>query len=191
MSDITQQLRQWYEGDRSTERQLFDAIYPTLRSIAQNQLVKNGGAGLTLQATEIANEGFMRLLGQNPGWEDRSHFFVMAATVIRRVVIDYLRERSALKRGAGEDRVSLHDLQDSVLPMQLDTTEEWFNLDRVLVELEKFDPSSARLVELRFFMGLSVQEIAELQKVSESTLQRQWRMARAWLGHRLQPNPEA
>jgi RNA polymerase sigma factor (TIGR02999 family) len=184
--DLTQQLRAWYSGDRSDEKRLFDEIYPVLRGIAHRQLRANKAGALTLQATELAHEGFMRLFGQQAtDWQTRAQFFALAATIVRRVVIDYLRERSALKRGANVEKVSLAVLTDSDSPALADATEEWIALDQVLAELEGFDAASAKVVELRYFVGMTVAEIAQLQEISASTVERQWRTARAWLYQRM------
>jgi RNA polymerase sigma factor (TIGR02999 family) len=187
--DLTQQLRAWYQGDRSGEKRLFDEIYPVLRGIAHRQLQAHKAGAMTLQATEVAHEGFMRLFGQQAiDWQTRAQFFAIAATIVRRVVIDYLRERSAQKRGAGVEKISLAVLTDSDSPALADNTEDWIRLDQVLAELEDFDPASAKIVELRYFVGMTVPEIAQLQEISVSSVERQWRTARAWLHQRMQGN---
>jgi RNA polymerase sigma factor (TIGR02999 family) len=186
--DLTQQLRAWYRGDRSGESALFAEIYPVLRAIAYRQLHANRSGGLTLQATEVAHEGLMRLFQQQSvDWQTRAQFFAIAATIMRRVVIDYLRERSAQKRGSGVEKISLSLLTDSDSPLAAaqDQT-DWLRLDVVLSELESFDKSAAQVIELRYFVGMTVPEIAALNEISVSTVERQWRSARAWLHQRME-----
>jgi RNA polymerase sigma factor (TIGR02999 family) len=187
MSDLTQLLREWGGGDRSNERALFAEIYPVLRGIAHRQLGSISRRNMTLQATEIAHEGFMRLFSQErTDWQTRGQFYSLAATVVRRVVIDYLRERSTEKRGSDVEKVSLSVITDSDMPGAEDGAIDWLSLDQSLLELAEFDAASAKVVELRYFVGLTVAEIAVLHDCSPSTIERQWRSARAWLHLRLQ-----
>ena len=125
---------------------------------------------------------------QKQDWETRSQFYAFAATIVRRVVIDYLRERAAQKRGGEIERISLTGLVDSDLPV-VNNAVDFLRLDNVLYELEKFDAASARIVEMRYFMGMTVQEISTALSCSVSTIERQWRTARAWLHMRIE-NPE-
>ncbi len=183
--DLTSMLQQWCSGDRSREAKLFEQVYPVLRAIARNQL--NASHGMTLQATDLAHDAFMRLLDQEKSdWKTRSQFFAVAATVVRRVVIDYLRERNAQKRGGAVEKLSLATITDSDMPASEQSDTDWLKLDHVLTELEQFDPQSSRLVEMRYFMGMTVPEISAALDISVSTVERQWRFARAWLHQKLQ-----
>jgi RNA polymerase sigma factor (TIGR02999 family) len=182
--ELTQMLRAWCSGDRSHESSLFQAVYPMLRGMAHGQM-RGQRVGMTLQATDLAHEAYLRIFEQaKQDWQTRNQFFALAATVIRRVVIDYLRERNALKRGGEVHKVSLTSLSDSEAPISSD--DEWLKLDQVLTELEQFDPASARVVEMRYFMGMTVLEICDALGCSESTVGRQWRSARAWLHQRME-----
>jgi len=183
-SRITTLLDQWKSGDRSVENALAEQIYPILRAQAHAQVQRNGGA-LTLRPTELANEAYERLVEQRSvDWQNRDHFFAIAATVLRRVAVDYLRYRNAEKRGGGAAMLPLDhlDVDDSGAPIpQVD----WLELDQALDELAKVDKELVRLVELRVFTGLGVEQIAEVTGSSVATVGRRWRFARAWLAERL------
>ncbi len=180
---ITDLLSRWRDGDKAAETALIEAVYPILRELARAQLRRNGNA--TLQATELANDAYERLLGQNVAvWRNRSHFLAIAATVIRRVLIDYLRERSAEKRGSGQAAVSLQDLHEYDHPSNSGGI-DWVELDQALTELARVQPETARVVEMRLFGGLSIEEIAEACDSSVATVGRQWRFARAWIASTL------
>ena len=141
---------------------------------------------MTLQATELASEAYLRLVGQQKqDWQTRAQFYALAATIVRRVVIDYLRERAAQKRGGDLQKISLTVLSDSDLPVIGNAT-DFLRLDQVLLELEQFDPASAQIVELRYFIGMTVPEIGAALSCSVSTVERQWRTARAWLLMRIE-----
>lgn len=183
MAELTTMLRQWRAGDRSVERAVLDQIYPVLRGLAHRQVPANGA--WTLQPTELAHEAYMKLFEQRKmDWQDRGHFFAIAGRLVRQVVIDYLRERQAQKRGGREDKLPLEALSDSEQP-QVEAGLDWLELDAALAELELVDASAAELVEQRYFAGLSVPAIAEQRGVSEATVARQWRTTRAWLEVRL------
>lgn len=183
--ELTQMLRSWCSGDRSQEAALFSAVYPMLRDMAHKQM-HGRRDGMTLQATELASEAYLRLIEQqNRNWQSRAQFYALAATIVRRVVIDYLRERAAQKRGGELEKISLTSLSDSDLPV-VDSAVDFLRLDQVLIELERFDPVSARIVELRYFIGMTVTEISSALSCSVSTVERQWRTARAWLMMRIE-----
>jgi RNA polymerase sigma factor (TIGR02999 family) len=180
---ITDLLSRWREGDKAAESALIEAVYPILRELSRAQLRRNGNA--TLQATELANEAYERLVGQNVEvWRNRSHFLAIAATVIRRVLIDYLRERSAEKRGSGQAALSLQDLHEYDHPSNSGGI-DWIELDQALTEFARVQPDTARVVEMRLFGGLSIEEIAEACNSSVATVGRQWRFARAWIASTL------
>lgn len=184
MAELTAMLKQWRAGDRSVERAVLDQIYPVLRGLAHRQVPVHGA--WTLQPTELAHEAYLKLFEQRKmDWQDRGHFFAIAGRLVRQVVIDYLRERQAIKRGGQDAKVPLESLSDSDLPQQAEAGLDWLELDAALAELEQVDASAAELVEQRYFAGLSVPEIAEQRGVSEATVARQWRTTRAWLEVRL------
>lgn len=183
-TSITQLLSRWRQGDRGAESALIETVYPILRQIAQAQIRRNSGIA-TLQATELANEAFEKIRDlQTLELRDREHFFAMAATVIRRVLIDYIRERGAEKRGGGLNFVELSEALDEHAAT-LDDTVDWLAIDQGLVELERRDPEVARVVELKLFSGLSAEQIAMVCNSSVATVGRQWRFARTWLARRL------
>jgi RNA polymerase sigma factor (TIGR02999 family) len=181
--DLTRLLQQWRGGDRDNEAQLFEQIYPVLRVIAVQRLRE--GQAMTMQATEIANECFIRLIDSPSAILSREQFFAMASTVIRRVIIDHFRERHAQKRGGNAPKVSIQALPDTEQPQEAYSEADWIRLDQILSALARVDPEGARVVELRYFMGMNLQQAAESLNVSVSTVQRQWRTARAWLHSRM------
>lgn len=155
---------------------LVPAVYHELRRLAA-AYVRRERPGQTLQATALVHEVYMRLAGAGQPWTDRSHFLGIAARSMRQILVERARARGAQKRWAGMDRVSLTDslvrggTEDAVLPA----------LDEALSRLERLDPEQARIVELRFFVGLSVEDAAEALAMSPATLKRRWSLARAWL----------
>lgn len=182
--DITALLADWKAGNPEAEQQLFQALYPSLRQMAQRQFQRAArGDVLTLQATELIGEAYMQLVRQKNGYVDRNHFFAIAARIVRRVVIDHLRDRMAQKRGGKVQLTSLEDAAEvaALDPQLLDA----LSIEKALTELEQHDPECARMVELRFYGGLSTLETAAALGVSESTVMRQWRFARAWIERRL------
>ncbi|MCQ4163347.1 ECF-type sigma factor [Tahibacter harae] len=187
-TELTALLARWRSGDRSAERELFDAIYPVLRGIAQARL-RRLSTDLTLSATEIVNETYERLLGSRRiEYRDRTHFFAMAARAIRHFVIDQLRTRGRDKRGGGQPFVRLSEL-DQAEPAggdSIDLRVDWLAVHAAIEALEQVDAGCSRLVELKFFSGLTVEEIAESCGVSRATVVRDWRFAKAWLAQHLQ-----
>jgi RNA polymerase sigma factor (TIGR02999 family) len=184
-SAITAMLAQWHRGDRFAEDRLMRCIYPVLRDMARAQVRRNSRV-LTLSATELAHEAYERLAPQRGvDWKNRDHFFAIAATVIRRVVVDYLRERNAEKRGGGMPFTPLDDISMAEMPSQPDMV-DWLAVDQALTELADSDPDCARVVELRLFSGLGMEQIAAVMGSSTATVGRQWRFARSWLAERLE-----
>jgi RNA polymerase sigma factor (TIGR02999 family) len=181
---ITDLLARWKIGDRSVENELLNLVYPTLLELARAQVRRNSGV-LTLQTTELANEAYTRLHEQQSvDWRNRDHFFAIAATVIRRVVVDYLRQRGAEKRGGSLPFVSLDEITEGEEPV-IDESVDWIVVDQALTELAEVDAECARVVELKFFSGLTTESVAKVCGSSVATVGRQWRFARAWLGERL------
>lgn len=184
LSQITELLLLWKRGDRAAGDALACAIYPVLLDLARGQLQRHG-ARLTLRPTELAHEAYARLVPQSGvDWRNRAHFYAIAATVMRRVVVDYLRQRSADKRGGELLFVPLDEIANETPPGSVDPV-DWLAVDQALEELAALDPDSARVVELRLFSGLSLDEIATAFDTSVATVGRQWRFARVWLARRL------
>lgn len=179
---ITQLLESWSSGDQGAAEQLLPLVYEELRRIATRQLRQERGAH-TLQATAIVHEAYLRLIGQEGlQWPSRAHFFAFAAHLIRRILVDYARTRNRAKRGGQYDRVTLAEVAD----LALEKSPDLVALDEALSSLEKVDPRKATVVELRFFAGLTLEEIADQLGISTETVGREWRRAKAWLYTTLQ-----
>jgi RNA polymerase sigma factor (TIGR02999 family) len=175
--ELTRLLRASREGDRGAHDALVQHVYADLRERAHRQLA-GGLGGETLSTTALVNEAYLRLLGPNPGeFNDRNHFFAVAARVMRGVVVDYARRRGAQKRGSGRSDELLEDHHVAV-DSQAD---EIVGLDAALTELERMNERLGQVVELRFFAGLSVEQAAEVLGVTSRTIKRDWRTARAFL----------
>ena len=180
---ITRWLGDWRQGDADARDHLFAVVQPELRQIASRFLHMERGDH-TLEPNALVNELYLRLLGGGPiAFNDRAHFFAVAAQTMRRILIDHARARVAGKRGGVQQRVSLSAV-DGWDPVG--QNEDILALDEALSKLEKADPRAARVVELRFFGGLSEDEVAEVLQVSVITVKRDWKAARAWLIGRLQ-----
>jgi RNA polymerase sigma factor (TIGR02999 family) len=184
---VTDLLVAWRQGDRAAEHALVGLIYPLLRNIAAGEARRNAGL-LTMGPTELLNEAYERLFVDcDIACDSRAHFYAVAASVIRHVVIDHLRTRSAEKRGGGLGRVSLDQLDGSEPEIAVADTFDLLILDQALTELAAHDPVSARVIELRVFSGLSIEQIATTCGSSVATVGRQLRFARAWLAQHLEP----
>jgi RNA polymerase sigma factor (TIGR02999 family) len=175
--EITRLLASISEGDRHAINRLFPIVYAELRVLAHRQLA-HIHPGDTLQATALVHEAYLKLLGTaRPEWHDRRHFFAVASRAMRQITIDYARTRAAQKRGGDTPTLTLDEEQ---LPVA-DRAHELVLLDQALTELESLSERPARVVELRFFGGLSVEETAAVMEVSERTVKREWQKARAFL----------
>jgi RNA polymerase sigma factor (TIGR02999 family) len=183
-AEITGLLQAAHAGNRDAFDRLFGVVYEELRRIAQRQLRVGAGGVVTLQTTALVHEAYLRLR-RSANWSsrDRQHFYALAAQVMRRLVIDYARARTRDKRGG---RLALYPIEGVDLPVA-ERAESVLALDEALVRLERADPELARLVEWRFFGGLSTEEVADLMAVSERTVKRRWRLARAFLLQELAP----
>jgi RNA polymerase sigma factor (TIGR02999 family) len=182
---ITAWLTNWRDGDEDARDRLFGVVYPELKRIASRFLHRER-LYHTLEPGALVNELCIRLLGSEPlAYCDRAHFFAIAAQTMRRILIDYARARTAEKRGGEQQRVTLTAV-DGWIPAT--GNEDLIALDQALSKLEKADPRAARVVELRFFGGLQEEEVAEVLGVSIITVKRDWKVARAWLIGRLQPD---
>jgi RNA polymerase sigma-70 factor (ECF subfamily) len=175
--EVTRLLVEWGNGDEAALARLMPLVYDELRRLARHYM-RRERPGHTIQPTALVNEAYLRLVEQtNIRWQNRAHFFGIAAGVMRRVLCDHARARLADKRGGGAVRVSL--VEAEARPDE--QTTDMLALDEALGELAEVDPRKARVVELRYFGGLSVEETAEVLKVSPDTVGREWRRARAFL----------
>jgi len=176
-SDVTRLLAEWGDGDEAALARLMPLVYDELRRLARHYM-RRERPGHTIEPTALVNEAYLRLVEQtNIRWQNRAHFFGIAANVMRRVLCDHARARLADKRGGGAVRVSLVEAEARTDEQTTDV----LALDEALGELAGVDPRKARVVELRYFGGLSVEETAEVLKVSRSTVLHDWNMAKAWL----------
>ncbi len=172
---------EWKGGDRESLDRLIPLVYSELRLIADRFLRKEGQA-FTLQSTALVHEAYLRLVDQSrTDWQNRAHFFGVAATIIRNILVDHARARQAGKRGGATPLLSLDDAV--ALPRKRDI--ELIAVDDALLTLSSFDPQQSRIVELRFFGGLTIEETAEVLGISESTVKRDWILAKTWIGRAL------
>ena len=177
-SNVTGLLRAWTGGDESAQEKLAPILWKELHQNAQAYLQKER-PGHTLQASALVNEAFIRLVDlKGIEWRDRSHFFAMASKMMRRILVDHARSHGYRKRGGGQKAVSLND---SAIVQATDRASELIALDDALQALEKHDARKARVIEMRFFGGLSVEETAAALNVSTQTVLRDWSLAKAWL----------
>jgi RNA polymerase sigma factor (TIGR02999 family) len=174
-SPVTELLLRWSEGDAAAREQLIPLVYSELRRIARRCLAAQPHN--TLQSTALVHEAYLRLVGSSVRWEDRVHFFAVAAQLMRRILVDYTRRKRAQKRGG--DAVTL--LLDENLAAPAERELDLIALDDALNKLAELDERQARLVELRFFAGLSIDETAHAPEVSPATVKREWATARLWL----------
>ncbi len=174
---ITQLLVNWRNGDKAAMEQLMPIVYDELRRLASS-LFRRERVNHTLQPTALVNEAFLHLVGQSEvSWQNRAHFFSAAAQLMRHILVDHARAHNAAKRGGGELRVSLKEEMAATEQREVDL----IALDAALDELASLDPQQSRIVEMRFFGGLSVEETAEVLAVSPATVKREWSTAKAWL----------
>ena len=182
--DVTVLLQKWSKGDEKALEALMPLLYGELKRLAAIYLHRER-PGHTLQSTALVHEAFMRLVNQRDvEWKNRAHFFGIAAQMIRRILVDYARAHHAGKRGAGAVKLSLDEKIDVPDNRDLDLVA----LDDALQTLASLDPTQSRIVELRFFTGLSIEETAEVLAISPATVNREWAMARAMLFRELSRN---
>lgn len=178
---VTVLLDRAQRGDAHATNELFPIVYDELRAIAA-KFLKGEGSAYTLQATALVNEAYLRLIGpSNPAWDSRAHFFGAAARAIRRILTDHARQRQRVKRGGGARPMPL----DEALVVSAEPEVNFVGLDEALTKLAAVDEHKARVVELRFFAGLSVEQAALALGVSPSTVARDWQFARVWLAREL------
>jgi len=179
--EITQLLAEWSDGNQSALDELYPLVYEELHRLARRYMSRER-KGHTLQTTALINEAYVRLVDQrNVHWANRSHFFAISAQIMRRILIDHARRHAYAKRGGGAQQVSL----EAVAIVANEKSAEIIRLDEALTTLAKMDPRRCHVVELRYFGGLSNEEIAGVLNVSENTVTRDWNLARAWLHQQL------
>lgn len=176
-SETTQLLRAWADGDRDALERLTPRVYRTLRRIAGYQMQRER-AGNSMQATALVHEAYLELIDvTSVNWQHRAHFFAVSAQIMRHILLDRARRRVAVKRAGAAERINLDELPD----ISGDRARELIALEDALTALAQNDERKARVVELRFFGGLSVEETAEVLAVSPETVMRDWKFARSWL----------
>jgi RNA polymerase sigma factor (TIGR02999 family) len=187
--EITGLLKAWSSGDAAAQERLIPLVYKELHRLARRYRHK-AGAGDTLQTTALVNEAYLRLVDiHNVDWRNRLHFFAVSAQVMRRILVDSARARDAVKRGGqGKTLVAL-DL-DNVPSPDSERAAELIALDEVLTRLAQIDPRRARVVELRVFGGLTIEESAEVLELSPQSVRRDWKLAKAWLLRELSRNDQ-
>lgn len=174
---VTQLLGRWRSGDREALDALIPLVYTELRRIAQHYL-RNERPGHTLQSTALVHEAYVRMIRQDlPEWQNRAHFFAVAAQIMRQILVDHARAYRADKRGGGVCRLTLDEALHDPQPLDVDVVA----LDDALKTLSEMDPQQGKVVELKFFGGLSIEDTAEVLGISSSTVKRDWVTARAWL----------
>lgn len=175
--ELTALLVAWSEGDQSALERLTPLVYQELHRLAQHYMTQER-PGHTLQATALVNEAYMRLVDVNRmRWQNRAHFFAVSAQMMRRILVEFARRRHRHKRGGDALKVSL----DDALALPIAKEPDLVRLDDALTRLEAMDPRMSQVVELRFFGGLTVEETAEVLKVSPETVMRDWKTSKAWL----------
>jgi|SRR4051794_23969272 RNA polymerase sigma factor (TIGR02999 family) len=179
-AEVTQLLSAWRQGDESALESLTPLVYDELRRLARRSMRRERPEH-TLQSTALVHEAYIRLVGQDVQWSGRAHFFAIAAQMMRRILVDHARAQTADKRGAGLPHVSL-DVEVAAAEQQ---DVDMLALDEALERLAKVDPLRSRIVELRFFSGLTKEETAEVLSISPATVQRQWAGAKVWLQHEM------
>ena len=179
--ELTQLLVDWSNGDTAALEKLLPLIEQELRRLAHRYMSRER-AGHTLQTTALVNEAFVRLVNRtNVNWQNRAHFFGIAASLMRTILVDHARSHACAKRGGGAFNLEL----DETMIVSKQKASEVLALDDALNELARLDPQQSRVVELRFFGGLTVEETAEVLHVSPATIKREWSTAKAWLYHEL------
>jgi RNA polymerase sigma factor (TIGR02999 family) len=175
--EVTQLLQSWSEGNQEALDKLVPLVHAELHRLARHYM-SNERPGHTLQTTELVNEAYVRLIDwKNVRWQNRAHFFGVAAQIMRRILVDFARSRASAKKGGGTQYVSLSE----AMTISPERGEDLIALDDALESLAELDARKSRIVELRFFGGLSVEETAEVLKISARTVMRDWGLAQAWL----------
>jgi RNA polymerase sigma factor (TIGR02999 family) len=180
-TDITELLIDWGNGNREALEKLIPLVERELHRMAHQQ-IRRARSGNTLQTTALINETYIRLVDQNRvAWQNRAHFFGIAASLMRRILLNYIRDQNRLKRGGGDIQVSLSE----AMTVSNEKNREILALEEALTRLAMLDKRKAQVVELRYYGGLSVEETAEFLKVAKITVMRDWNMAKAWLAREI------
>jgi len=176
-SGVTQLLRAWGDGDQSALKHLAPIVYKELHRLAHRHMSRENESH-TLQTTALIHEAYLRLVDfERVQWQDRAHFFAVCSRLMRRILVDFARKRDSLKRGGNERKLTLEE----ELIVSADVPRQLLDLEEALTKLAQKDPRKSAVVEMKFFGGLKIKEIAEVLKVSPDTVKRDWNMARAWL----------
>lgn len=179
--DVTKMLKAMAADNGRPPERLLPVVYDELRRLAHGYM-QNERSDHTLQATALVHEAYIQLVDwKNVSWQNRAHFFAAAAQMMRKILVDHARERNALKRGGGLRTIAL----DEAVSFPNQNNVDLIGLDDALLELGSFDPQQARIVELRFFGGLTIEETAHALNISDSTVKRDWQIAKAWLFNRI------
>jgi RNA polymerase sigma factor (TIGR02999 family) len=179
--EVTRLLLDWSNGDKTALDKLMPLIYEELRRLAHRYMSRER-AGHTMQTTALVNEAYVRLINRkNVHWQDRAHFFAIAAELMRTILVDHARSHATAKRGGRMRKFSL----DEASVVSQERAAEVVALDEALTTLAEIDPKQSRIVELRFFGGLTIEETAEVLQLSPATIKREWNTAKAWLYHEL------
>ena len=183
-NEVTQLLLAWSDGDQAALDKLTPLVYEELRRMAHRYMNRER-PGHTMQTTALVNEAYIRLVNRkNVHWENRAHFFAIAAQLMRTILVDHARSHAYQKRGGGARNITL----DEAMVVSQQRAADVVALDEALKELAKIDPQQSRIVELRFFGGLTIEETAEVLGLSPATIKREWSTAKAWLYHELAKN---
>jgi RNA polymerase sigma factor (TIGR02999 family) len=177
--DITGLLQEWQGGSAEALQRLIPLVYGELHTLASRYLAGER-KDHTLQTTALVNEAYLKLAQQRGDWQSRAHFFGIAAQLMRRILVDHARRDRRAKRGGGAQHLSLDDADPSSAPPPVAAADA-YDLDRALSRLEALDPQQGRIVELRFFGGMTIEEAAEVTGLSSATIKREWAVAKAWL----------
>jgi RNA polymerase sigma factor (TIGR02999 family) len=176
-AEITQLLKGWGKGDEQALERLMPIVYSELRRMAGN-FMRRQNHDHTLQATALVNEAYMRLIDSSRvNWQNRTHFFAICAQLMRRILVDFARKKNSLKRGGDRVQITLSERLDR----PVEKHEDIVSLDEALTRLAEFSPRQAQIVELRYFAGLTDEQIADALEISSRTVRRDWSVARAWL----------
>lgn len=175
-SAITQVLNKWSDLSHSEKNDIIKLVYPELKRIASIQLRKNNRE-ITQSTTEIVNEAYIKLMDQNNLWSNRNHFFAIAATVMRRVIVDLTRKKLSLKKGEGAEHLNYEELNIAV-PFRYNN---WILLNDALDKLTVINPMLTKVVEMKVLLGLNIEESAQILNISLSTVARHWKFSKAWL----------
>jgi RNA polymerase sigma-70 factor (ECF subfamily) len=179
--EVTELLSDWSHGNQEALDKLMPLVYDELRRLAHHYMSRER-AGHTLQTTALVNEAYLRLIGRTDmPWQNRTHFFAISAQLMRRILVDYARTHTRAKRGGGAHMITF----DEAAIVSRERAADVIALDDALNELAALDPQQSRIVELRFFGGLTIEETAKVPRISPATIKREWRTAKAWLYHEL------